>query len=81
MVEVVLWGALKPFADGEGVVEVEARTTGQLYEKLAEAYPGLAPMIEAGVSVSINGRVIASSLAEPIPEGAEVVLLPQLKGG
>lgn len=81
MVEVVLWGNLKPFAEGEGTVEVDARTTGELYDKLAEAHPGLAPHIEAGVSVSINGRVIAASLTEPIPEDAEVVLMPRIKGG
>lgn len=80
-VEVVLWGGLKPFADGAGRVTVEAATTGQLFDRLAEAHPGLAPHIEAGVSVSINGRVIATSLTEPIPEGAEVVLMPRIKGG
>lgn len=81
MVEVTLWGNLKPFADGNSVVEVEAKTTGQLLDRLEAAYPGLADHIEAGVSISVNGRVIATSLTEPIPEDAEVVLLPRLKGG
>lgn len=81
MVNVTLWGNLKPFADGNDVVTVDAKTTGQLLTALETAYPGLADHIEAGVSVSVNGRVIASSLTEPIPEGAEVVLLPRLKGG
>lgn len=81
MVKVALWGNLKPFADGLGEVEVEAATVGQLLDRLEAAYPGLAPHIEAGVSVSVDGRVIASSLTAPIREDSEVVLLPRLKGG
>ena len=79
--EVGLWGGLKPFADGHDKVEVEAATTGQVLRALVAKHPALEDHIEAGVSVAVNGRVIASSLTEPIPEGAEVVLIPQLKGG
>ena len=79
--EVGLWGGLKPFADGKDRIEVEAATTGDLLRALVSKHPALEDHIEAGVSVAVNGRVIASSLTEPIPEGAEVVLIPQLKGG
>ena len=81
MVKVALWGNLRPFADGNETVEVEAATVGQMLDRLEAAYPGLAPHIEAGVSVSVDGRVIASSLTAPIREDSEVVLLPRLKGG
>ncbi|MGB0411498.1 MAG: MoaD/ThiS family protein [Pikeienuella sp.] len=81
MVKVALWGNLRPFADGNETVEVEATTVGQMLDRLETAYPGLAPHIEAGVSVSVDGRVIASSLTEPVKEDSEVVLLPRLKGG
>ena len=80
-IEVALWGALKPFAEGQDSVTVAASTTGQLLRELVKLYPGLEEAIEAGVSIAVNGRVIASSLTEPIPEGAEVVVIPQLKGG
>lgn len=80
-IEVALWGGLKPFADGQDKVEVEAATTGQMLAAVIKKHPGLEDHIEAGVSVAVNGRVIASSLTEPIPEGAEVVIIPQLKGG
>ena len=81
MVKVALWGNLRPFADGHDTVEVEASTVGQLLSRLEEAYPGLTPHLDAGVSVSVDGRVIASSLTAPIREDSEVVLLPRLKGG
>lgn len=80
-VEVVLWGNLRPFADGKDKVTVEARNIREMLAGLVDAHPGLEPIIEAGVSVAINGRVIASSVTEPIPEGAEVVLMQRLKGG
>ena len=36
--------------------------------------------IDAGVSIAIDGRVIATGLTEPIPEGSEVYLMQRLKG-
>ncbi len=80
-IEVALWGGLKPFAGGNDKVEVEAATTGQMLAAVIAKHPALEDHIEAGVSVAVNGRVIASSLTEPIPEGADVVIIPQLKGG
>ena len=41
----------------------------------------LREIIEAGVSVSVDGRIIASGLTEPVYENSEVFLLQQLKGG
>ena len=80
-IEVALWGGLKPFAGGEDTVTVWAATTGDVLREIVKAHPALEDHIDAGVSVVVNSKVIASSLTHPIPEGAEVVLMPQLKGG
>ncbi len=80
-VEVALWGNLRPLTGGVDKVVVEARNIRDMLEGLVAAHPALEPIIEAGVSVAIDGRVIASSVTEPIPEGAEVVLMQRLKGG
>ena len=48
---------------------------------LENKYPELREIIEAGVSVSVDGRIIASGLTEPVYENSEVFLLQQLKGG
>ena len=80
MVKVHLWASLRVFADGHDVVEVEATTVGGMLDALAHAYPGLADIVEEGVSVSVNGRIIASALNEEIPEGAEVYLMQRLRG-
>lgn len=81
MVKVQLFASLRPFADGRSEVEVDAKTVGGIYEGLAAAYPGLQPFIEAGLSVAIDGRVIARGLTEPVSDDSEVVILQQLKGG
>ncbi|SMO57312.1 MoaD/ThiS family protein [Ruegeria faecimaris] len=81
MVEVHLWSGLRSLTGGQQVVEVEAKTTGELLRELARVHPQLQAPIDAGVSISINGRVIASGLTEPIPEGSEVYLMQRLRGG
>ena len=80
-VEVHLWSALRAHAGGAEVVTVEAGNVGEMLDALVAAHPGLAPVVEAGVSVSIDGRVIASSRSEPVAEGQEIYLMQRLKGG
>jgi molybdopterin synthase sulfur carrier subunit len=81
MVEVNLWSGLRALAEGQEKVEVEGRTVGQLLDNLVARYPGMEDAIEQGVSVAVNGRIIASSLSEPVPEDAEVFLMMRLRGG
>ena len=81
MVEVNLWSGLRAFADGKDKVEVEASTVGDLLRELVKAHPGLQGTIDAGVSVAVDGRVIANSLTEPVKPGSEVYLMQRLKGG
>jgi molybdopterin converting factor small subunit len=81
MVNVVLWGALKPAAGGASSLAVEARDIRELFGRLEEAYPGLKPHLDRGIAVSINGRIFRDSWGEPIPADAEVYLLPRIAGG
>ena len=81
MVEVHLWSGLRALTGGLEKVEVEASTTGELLAALASNYPELRPVIEAGVSIAIDGRIIASSLTEPLGPENEIYLMQRLKGG
>ena len=81
MVEVNLWSGLRRFTDGELVVSVEADTIGDMLDALVAKYPGLEPVIEAGVSVAVDGRIIASALNEPVRPDSEVYLMQRIKGG
>lgn len=80
-IDVHLWSALRQHAGGQEVVTVEANTVGELLDALARDWPGLADVIEQGVSVSVDSRVIASSLTEPVRSGQEVWLLTRITGG
>ena len=81
MVQVNLWAGLRRFTDGKDTVEIKARNVGEILNALENKYPELREIIEAGVSFSVDGRIIASGLTEPVYENSEVFLLQQLKGG
>ena len=81
MVEVNLWSGLRAFADGKEKVEIEAKNVGEVLRGLVEEYPALEDIIDAGVSVAVDGRIIASGLTEPVKPDSEVWLMQRLKGG
>ncbi len=81
MVEVNLWSGLRALAEGHDKVEIDATNVGEILDGLVRAYPALEPAIEAGVSVAVDGRIIASGLTEPVNPDSEVYLMQRLKGG
>jgi len=81
MVEVNLWSGLRSLADGHDKVDVDAKTVGEVLSGLIRAYPALEAPIEAGVSVAVDGRIIASALDEPVNPDSEVFLMQRLRGG
>lgn len=81
LVDVVLWASLRRFADDKESVEVQADTVGGILKELVKLYPALKPHIDRGVSVSVDGDIIASGLNEPVANDSEVVLLQRVKGG
>lgn len=81
MVEVNLWSGLRKFTDGAEVIEVEAKTVGQVLDALVAAHPGLGPVIEAGVSVAVDGEVVTGGRQMPVAPDSEVFLMQQIKGG
>ena len=81
MVEVNLWSGLRAMADGQDKVEVDAKTVGEVLDGLVAQYPGLQDAIDAGVSVAVDGRIIAFGLTEEVKPDSEVYLLQRLKGG
>ncbi|MFZ7092634.1 MoaD/ThiS family protein [Primorskyibacter sp. 2E233] len=80
MVEVNLWSGLRRLTDGQQAVTVEASTVGEMLDALTEAHPGLGPLLEAGVSVAIDGE-ITTGRHIPITEENEIFLMQRLKGG
>ena len=81
MHDVSLTGDLRDAADGAASVPIEAATIRELLRKLVERYPKMQAKVDAGVAVSINGEIYRDNWGEPIPDGAEVFLLPRIAGG
>lgn len=75
-----LWSGLRRLTDGAEVVEVEASTVGEALDALVAAHPALGPLIEAGVSVAIDGEMTSSRHLPVTPEN-EIFLMQRLKGG
>jgi molybdopterin converting factor small subunit len=81
MVKVKLWGTLRQLTDGQSEVEVEATSFKELLDRLGEAYPGLAPQIRRGVSMSLDGVIYREAWFQKIGPNSEVVLMPYMQGG
>ncbi|WP_350333771.1 MoaD/ThiS family protein [Coralliovum pocilloporae] len=81
MVKVVLWGALTHATNGEAELDLDVRTVKELLTRLETDYPALAPQLKKGVSVAIDGQIYRDAWFAPIPEGAEVFVLPRMVGG
>ncbi len=81
MVKVLLWGSLRAHTDGQAEVELEAKSFKEVLDKLAEAYPGLRPQIERGVSMAIDGRIYREAWFTEIRPDSEVVVMPYMTGG
>ena len=67
MAEVNLWSGLRQFTDGELIVKVEANTVGKMLDELISIHPKLKPIIEAGVSVSVDGEITVGGRHTHLP--------------
>jgi molybdopterin converting factor small subunit len=78
---VTLIGNLRQFAGGVAEVDVEAANVRQLFARLGERYPALAPHLEQGLAVAIDGQIYQDALFQEIGPDSDVHILPQIAGG
>ena len=81
MAHVTLITQLTQFTGGVRELEVEARSVQRLLAALSEKFPELAPRLEAGVAVAIDGQIYQDALFQEIGENSEVHILPMIEGG
>jgi molybdopterin synthase sulfur carrier subunit len=81
LAHVVLSGTLKQLAGGESDIEIEARDVRQLLRALGERYPELAPHLESGYAIAIDGEIFQDAWFAPIRSDSEVHLVPAIRGG
>ena len=74
-------GRFRHLTGGEHEFELEVSNVRQLMRVLAERHPALAPHLDEGIAVAINGEIIQDGWLEPIPEDAEVHVIPMIVGG
>ena len=81
MARVTLIGNLRQYTGGITELDIEANNVRQLFRKLGETFPELAPHLEEGLAVAIDGQIYQDALLEPIGAESEVHVLPQIAGG
>ena len=81
MAHITLIGNLRQYTGGVSELELDAASVRQLFVRLGEAYPMLAPHLEQGLAVAIDGQIYQEALFQPIGPDSEVHILPQIAGG
>jgi len=81
MAHVTFITSLVQFTGGIRSVDVEATTVQRLFARLAEQFPELAPHLEAGVAVAIDGQIYQDALFQEIGPDSDVHILPMIAGG
>ena len=79
--QVAVTGLLRDAVGGAATIDIEAASIRELLRKLVERYPKAQGFLDAGIAVAINGEIYRDNWGEPIPAGAEVVLMPRIQGG
>jgi molybdopterin converting factor small subunit len=89
-VEVRLPTVLRSHAGGASVVSVEGATVGDVLAKLVAEYPGLSGQVVQAdgslhkfVNIYVNDDDVRylQGVDTPVPEGAELSILPAVAGG
>jgi molybdopterin synthase sulfur carrier subunit len=81
MAHVTLIGNLRQFTGGVTALDVDAASVRQLFARLGEKFPELAPHLEKGSAVAIDGQIYQDALFQEIDPDSEVHILPQIAGG
>ncbi len=81
MAHVTLIGPLRDHTGGVTSLDIDAPSVRRLLTALSDRFPELAPYIEQGVAVAIDGQIYQDALLQPIEPDSEVHILPPIAGG
>jgi sulfur-carrier protein len=81
MAHVTLTGNLHQYTGGIAEIEIEAASVRQLFARLGADFPALAPHLEQGLAVAIDGQIYQDALLQEVGADSEVHILPQIAGG
>ena len=81
MAHITIMTSLVQYTGGVRTLESDAATVQRLLATLAETFPMLAPHLDAGVAVAIDGQIYQDALFQPISPDSDVHILPMIAGG
>ena len=81
MARVVFTGSFRRLAGGDAETEIDAANVRDLLAKLGERYPALAPHLDDGVALAIDGEIHQDALFSRIGPDSDVHLMPKIAGG
>lgn len=81
MAHVTLIGPLRDHTGGVTSIDIDAPNVRRLFAHLSERFPDLAPHLDLGVAVAIDGQIFQDALLQPIGADSEVHILPPIAGG
>ena len=81
MARVILNGNLKQFSDGQSEFDLDVNSVRQLFAQLGARYPELAPHLEEGIAVAIDGEIFQDAWFAAIDPDSEVHVIPKIGGG
>ena len=81
MARVVFTGNFRRLAGGDGETRIDASNVRELLAELGERYPELAPHLDDGIALAIDGAIHQDALFSTIDSDSEVHLMPKIAGG
>ena len=81
MARVCLTGNLRQLADGGVEFELDATDVRGVLKALGERFPQMAPHLEEGIAVAIDGEIFQDALFAPVRPDSEVHIMPKIGGG
>ncbi len=81
MARVFLTGNMRQLAEGDVELDIDARDVRGVLRALAERFPRMAPHLEEGIAVAIDGEIFQDALFAPVGEHSEVHIMPKIGGG
>lgn len=81
MARVVFTGNFRKLAGGDVEARIDALNVRDLLSRLGERYPDLAPHLDDGVALAIDGEIHQDALFSTIRSDSDVYLMPKISGG
>lgn len=81
MANVHLWAGIKNIIDIDHPLQISGETIHDLLENLKKKYPQLQPILEEGVSFSVDDILVFSSTSHKVNDKSEVYIFQKISGG